>query len=77
MIDLENHSGRPDLRVPDPRYLQLHAACSKIAHASGAAEFIEEFLADYEELKTLSRDGSSYELLGQALSLVAVPIAVQ
>ncbi|KZP30025.1 hypothetical protein FIBSPDRAFT_850723, partial [Athelia psychrophila] len=54
--------------LPDPRYLALHAACAKIAHMSGAAEVIDSFLRDYEEIHVLARDGSS-DVLGQALAL--------
>ena len=70
VITLSNHSDSELLRVPDPRYIQLHAACAKIAHASGAAEVIDHFLSDYDTVKTLSADGSSSELLAQALGLV-------
>lgn len=73
VINLVNHSQREDLRVPEARYLQLHAACAKIAHASGAADLIDDFFLEYETMKTLSADGSSSELLGQALRLTAFP----
>lgn len=66
-IMLENHSDDDTLHLPDRRYLCLHAACSKIAHASGAATLIDQFLRDYEELPTLAGDGSSYMVLEQAL----------
>ncbi|KZP33596.1 hypothetical protein FIBSPDRAFT_847512, partial [Athelia psychrophila] len=57
------------LPLPDPRYLALHAACAKIAHTSGAAEAIDSCLRDYEEIHVLACDGSSSEVLGQALAL--------
>lgn len=70
VVDLANHNGQDELRVADPRYLRLHVACAKIAHASGAADVINDFVQGYENLKTLSADGSSHELLSQALSSV-------
>ena len=76
-IYLENHTGDALLEVADPRFLQLHAACAKIAHASGAAEIIDEVLFDYETLKTLATDGSSQEVLGRALMVAGAQIIVQ
>ena len=28
-----------DLPLPSPRYLEVHAACCRVAHASGAADY--------------------------------------
>ncbi|KAG8899708.1 peroxisomal assembly protein, partial [Tulasnella sp. 403] len=59
-----------DLPLPDPRYLALHAACAQVAHASGAAKYIDELLRDMEDRTVLAEDGSSFKLLDHALSLV-------
>ncbi|GBE88143.1 hypothetical protein SCP_1203730 [Sparassis crispa] len=55
------------LPVPSPDYLALHAACAKVAHLSGAAEYINKVLRDLEEMPVLSEDGSSARLLEDAL----------
>ncbi|KAG8894860.1 hypothetical protein FRB99_000947 [Tulasnella sp. 403] len=58
------------LPLPDPRYLALHAACAQVAHASGAAKYIDELLRDVEDRTVLAEDGSSVQLLDHVLSLV-------
>ncbi|RXW12257.1 hypothetical protein EST38_g13599 [Candolleomyces aberdarensis] len=55
------------LPVPSPQYLALHAACAKVAHLSGAAEYIETILRDAEEIPVLAADGSSGEVLTHLL----------
>ena len=30
---------RQDLPLPSPRYLEIHAACCRVAHMSGAADY--------------------------------------
>ena len=52
----------PELELPDPRYLKLHAAICKVAHMSGAAEYMDKHDRDLEELYVLAPDGSSAEL---------------
>jgi hypothetical protein len=59
-------SSDPGLPVPNPRYLELHAAAAKVAHLSGA---VEKILRDIEEMKVLSEDGSSAELLVAELQM--------
>ncbi|RXW12255.1 hypothetical protein EST38_g13597 [Candolleomyces aberdarensis] len=56
-----------ELPVPSPDYLALHAACAKVAHLSGAAEYIETILRDAEEIPVLAADGSSGEVLTHLL----------
>ncbi|KAJ2920985.1 hypothetical protein H1R20_g16109, partial [Candolleomyces eurysporus] len=60
----ENPKGLP---VPSPEYLALHAACAKVAHSSGATEYIETILRDAEEIRVLAADGSSGEVLAHLL----------
>jgi len=38
------------LPLPNPAYLNLHAACCRIAHMSGAAEYLNQ----------MDRDGDSF-----------------
>ncbi|KAG8747313.1 hypothetical protein FRC10_001492 [Ceratobasidium sp. 414] len=45
--------------LPDPRFLALHAACAKVAFASGMAGYIDHIIRDMEELAVLREDGSS------------------
>ncbi|KAJ2922052.1 hypothetical protein H1R20_g15045, partial [Candolleomyces eurysporus] len=72
----QSHGGREvkftmenpeELPVPSPQYLALHAACAKVAHLSGAAEYIETILRDAEEIPVLAADGSSGEVLAHLL----------
>lgn len=60
-----------ELPLPDPRFLALHAACAKVAHASGAAEYIDRVLGDFGDVPVLDPNGSSYEALYGVLSLIA------
>ena len=60
------------MELPDPRYLGLHAACTKVAHASGMFEVIERDMQDLEAAKVLSSDGSSVDLLAFALSTAVI-----
>ncbi|KAF8188976.1 hypothetical protein BJ912DRAFT_1031865 [Pholiota molesta] len=59
-----------DYPVPSPTYLAIHAACAKIAHLSGAGEYIDQLCCDMEAGTTLNPDGSSAEVLEHALLLV-------
>ncbi|KAF5388374.1 hypothetical protein D9615_000746 [Tricholomella constricta] len=54
------------LPVPAPELLALHAMCCKVAHLSGAAEWIDMVYAD--EIGVLAPDGTSGDMLGYALS---------
>jgi hypothetical protein len=47
----------------------MHAACGKVVHLSGAAEYIEKTLREMEQTKVLSGDGSLAELLMAALHI--------
>ncbi|KAF5387950.1 hypothetical protein D9615_000667 [Tricholomella constricta] len=45
--------------LPDHRYLALHAACARVAHLSGASEYIMQVLRELEHIGVLAYDGSS------------------
>ncbi|KAJ1299318.1 hypothetical protein OPQ81_000001 [Rhizoctonia solani] len=62
---------RSEYDLPDPRFIAIHAACAKVLHASGMAEFIDRIIRDLEELKVLAEDGSS-DVLFHALSGIAI-----
>ncbi|PIL28033.1 hypothetical protein GSI_09884 [Ganoderma sinense ZZ0214-1] len=54
------HSDHP---LPSPRFLQIHAACCRVAHLAGAAEHLDEILDEGEGMKVLDPDGSSARAL--------------
>ncbi|KAG2007981.1 hypothetical protein CC2G_013463 [Coprinopsis cinerea AmutBmut pab1-1] len=56
-----------NLPLPDPRFLEIHALCAKVAHFSGATSYLDRLLRDYEDSTVLADDGSHAELLKQLL----------
>ena len=61
-------SSHQDARLPASQLLALHAACARVAHMSGAAEFFNEIDRDVEESTVLAFDGSSVRLLNHLIS---------
>lgn len=55
------------LPLPSPTYLAIHAACAKVAHFSGAGEYIRKILRHMEDTRVLAEDGGSAELLHMAM----------
>ncbi|KAI6018913.1 hypothetical protein BKA83DRAFT_4308884 [Pisolithus microcarpus] len=53
--------------LPNPAYLAIHAACVKVAHLSGATEYIKEVLRRMEDTLVLAEDGGSSEILYTAI----------
>ena len=64
------------LPVPSPSYLELHAACCRVANLSGAGEYIDKVLRDMEDIQVLSQDGASAEALQYALWPLSQEISV-
>ncbi|KAF4622953.1 hypothetical protein D9613_001636 [Agrocybe pediades] len=60
-------SEHADLPPPSPLYLAIHAACAQVAHLSGAAEHIDKYDRDVEDITVLSPTGESAGLLDHAL----------
>ncbi|KAI0661851.1 hypothetical protein C8Q70DRAFT_1052152 [Cubamyces menziesii] len=60
-------SHHPELPLPSPRYLEVHAACCRIAHMSGAADYLDLIYRHMEELKVLANNGASADVLSFAL----------
>ncbi|KAI0666036.1 hypothetical protein C8Q78DRAFT_985193 [Trametes maxima] len=60
-------SHHPELPLPSPRYLEVHAACCRIAHMSGAAEYLDLIYRHMEELQVLANNGASADVLTFAL----------
>ncbi|KAH9026394.1 hypothetical protein EDB85DRAFT_2149232 [Lactarius pseudohatsudake] len=57
----------PRLPLPNPDYLEIHAACCRVAHLSGAGEYMDKVLEDLEDTRVLSEDGSTAHMLSFAL----------
>jgi hypothetical protein len=57
--------------LPSARYLELHAACAKVAHLSGAADYIDDIMEDikYDGVKVLATNGTSGDLFDAYLVL--------
>ncbi|KAJ7825913.1 hypothetical protein B0H14DRAFT_3725706 [Mycena olivaceomarginata] len=53
--------------LPSPSLLAIRAACSRVAHMSGAAEQIDQILRDLEDTPVLAEDGGSAHLLASRL----------
>ncbi|KAJ3774593.1 hypothetical protein FB446DRAFT_843871 [Lentinula raphanica] len=53
--------------VPDPELLALHATCAKVAHFSGAGEYLDKLDNDEETIGVLASDGGSAEILNHAI----------
>ncbi|KIP08443.1 hypothetical protein PHLGIDRAFT_12565 [Phlebiopsis gigantea 11061_1 CR5-6] len=51
-----------DYSSPEPRIIELHAACANIAHMSGAAEHLREFYRDTESIAIMTEPNAAYEL---------------
>ncbi len=67
-VSLTDASASGQIPHPSRRYFQLHDACAKISHLSGAGEVVEQLFRDIEDLKVLAEDGGSSGLLSLALS---------
>ncbi|TFK36250.1 hypothetical protein BDQ12DRAFT_610208 [Crucibulum laeve] len=65
-VTFENHSDL-DLPLPSCTYLKIHAACARIVHLSGAAEYIDMILREMEDVKVLSEDGTSADVSNYAI----------
>ncbi|KAJ7094063.1 hypothetical protein B0H15DRAFT_799075 [Mycena belliarum] len=61
-------NGKEPPALPSPALLAIRAACSRVAHMSGAAEQIDQILRDLEETPVMAWDGGSAELLASRLS---------
>jgi len=61
-----------NLPLPSQRYLALHAACAKVAHLSGAGEYIDAVDRDIDTTRVLARDGSSAGVLADAMTRIGI-----
>lgn len=73
-VTLRNHSPdfKKNIRLPSMRYLALHAACARVAHLSGAGEYIAKIVRDEEDrtarTPVLAHDGTDSDLLASRIS---------
>jgi len=58
------------LDLPDPRYLRLHAAICRVARMSGAAEYLDSYDREQEEISVMAPDGTSADFLNVRLQRV-------
>ncbi|KAJ3868832.1 hypothetical protein EV359DRAFT_60294 [Lentinula novae-zelandiae] len=59
-------SSDSNVPLPDPNLLAFHAAACRVAYLSGATEYMEEILRDFERLNVLAEDGGSLAILEHA-----------
>jgi len=59
IVTFSQAPGFEHVPLPSPLYLKIHAAFAKVAHLSGAADFIDRVYEDLEEMDVLASDGSS------------------
>jgi len=65
------------LPYPSQQLLALHSACAKVAHLSGAGEYIDKVDRDTDDLDVLATDGSSSAVLTHALlKSISRPISI-
>jgi hypothetical protein len=60
--------------VPSKTYLDIQAACAKLAHLSGVRKFIDKFSDDLEVGTPLDPDGGSADLLEHAMLRLLVSV---
>ena len=48
--------------APDPDLMALHATCAKVAHASGAAEYLEELYRNTGSFAVMTEPNAAHEL---------------
>jgi hypothetical protein len=61
---------KPVPALPNQQLLTIRAACSRVAHLSGAAEQADKILREMEDTTVLADDGSMGDLLSSRLSMV-------
>ena len=70
-INLDPSASSPNLSLPDRNLLGLHAVCARVAHMSGAAEYIDQIQDELEDIMVLAQDGSSAKYLDHCLTMVS------
>jgi hypothetical protein len=52
------------LPLPNPNYLAFHAAVANVAHMAGMAEYLDDKLRKYEDIRDLSDESGAEYLDG-------------
>ena len=52
-------SDDPQYPLPNQYLIETHAAIAKILHISGAGEYVERVVQDFEQIACLAEDGST------------------
>ncbi|KAG8894538.1 hypothetical protein FRC00_008795 [Tulasnella sp. 408] len=65
-------STNSSIPLPNSDYLKIHGACAKVAHLSGATEYLKAILNEWEERPVLASDGGSADMLSFLLARVLV-----
>jgi len=68
-VTLEDTSDRP---APSSRYLALHAACCRVAHMSGAGQYLDEIYRDFDDVAVQARYVSSSAVCDVLIKLLEV-----
>ena len=51
-----------EIHAPDPSLLALHASCAKIAHKSGAIEYLRELYRETDSIAAMTEPNAAQEL---------------
>jgi hypothetical protein len=60
----------PNLPLPNPEFLKLHAAVCRVAHMCGAGDYLDREDREFERTVVLARDGSSANVLSSRLKYI-------
>ncbi|CAK5281688.1 unnamed protein product, partial [Mycena citricolor] len=63
--------------LPSPSLLAIRAACSRVAHLSGAAEQVDQILRDLEDRPVMAEDGGSAHLLESRLLQLSRAVSIE
>lgn len=66
----------PELPLPSPHPLALHAACAKVAQLSGESEYIDRIYSEMESIYVLAHDGTSSDALHHAIMTLRPQISI-
>lgn len=59
IVRLQAAVGAENIRLPDPRFLQVHYTLAEIFHTSGMGESIDRLIREFEQTGCFAEDGST------------------
>ncbi|KAG5647348.1 hypothetical protein DXG03_000416 [Asterophora parasitica] len=74
VVETCRRNNKPVPALPSLILLAMRAACSRVAHMSGAVEQMERVLCDLEDTRVMAEDGATADLLTSLLSVSGVTI---